>query len=131
MKNKKGFIALTTVLVLSAVFLSISIGVASRAISGATMSSSLYASNKAEILADGCAEYALLKLRRSLEYAGNESIEIDGTQCEILDIGGTGNTNRSIDVQSTVQGHVHRIRVLVEEISPTMKIASYEFVTSF
>ena len=131
MKYNKGFIALAAVLVLSAVFLALSIGMATQAIYGAKADMSLYASNKARILAESCVEQALAQLQRSVSYVGEERISIDEDTCDILTVGGVGNTDRTIQAQSTVSDHTYRLEVVVAEIDPTVKIASFESVINF
>lgn len=131
MKEKNGFVALTAVLVLSAIFLSVSISIASHAISGSGSNTSLYASHKAKVSAASCVEYALLKMQRTEGYGGNEGILIDEEECEILSVSGT-ETERSIQVQSSVFEHVYRIEAITDETDPAvMEIASYEAVTNF
>jgi len=128
---RTGFIALSTVLVLSAIFLSIGIGIASRAISGASVVTALELHHRAEVLADACAEYALIELTRTLNYSGNDSILIEGDTCEILPISGAGNHNRTIETMSTVSNYTHRTKVEVSTVSPTMSIESWVRVASF
>ena len=131
MKNNQGFIALTSVLVLSAIFLSLSISVASHAISGSKMNSSVYASNKAKILAESCVEYALSELQRSTSYVGGEQIVIGDESCDILTVEGTGNAQRTIQTESTVLEHTYRLEVVVSEVDPSIQISSWEPVINF
>ena len=133
-KNKihnQGFIALSTVLVLSAIFLSIGIGMTTIASFNAQNNLSVYFGNKAHILAEACTEYALYNLRESSDYQGNENLQIDGETCEILVIGGSGNTDRTIQVQSTVSDFTKRIEVVVEAVLPETKITSFKSVVNF
>lgn len=131
MKYQRGFIALTTVLVLSAIFLSLCISMASRAIGGADIGVLAYEADRTQDLAEGCVEYALLELHRSLNYAGDESILIDGAPCLILPILGTGNTNRVIQAQSSVSNHMYRVEVELSTVNPQIEIASWKPVTNF
>jgi len=131
MKSMKGFIALTSVLVLSAILLSITISVASRSISTAEISTGNSAKHKARILARSCAEHALVELQRTLNYSGNESLTIDGESCDILSISGTGNTNRVIQAKSEVFGYIQKLEIMVSEVSPDVTITSWDEVTSF
>lgn len=129
--NTKGFIALSSVLIMSAIFLSISISMASHAISGSGTGVALYENNAAQMLAQSCLEHALLELQRTLVYGGDESILIDETSCVILPIGGSGNHDRTVQVVGTFGSHTYRIQVVVDTVSPEVTLASYERVTSF
>ena len=131
MKYQQGFIALTSVLILSAIFLSLSIVIATHAISGSRVNISQYASNKAQILAESCVEYALSELQRSETYSGNEAVQIGDESCDILPIGGSGNSNRTIQTESTVLDHTYRLEVVVAEIDPDVQITSWEPVINF
>lgn len=131
MKHNQGFIALTSVLILSAIFLSLSISVASRAISGSKIDTSVYVSSKAQILAESCIEYALTELQRSTNYVGGDNITIGDESCDILTVEGAGNRNRTIKAESTVSGHVYRLKVVVSEVDPRIQIASFEPVINF
>lgn len=127
----KGFMALSTVLILSAILVSIVIGVSIRSISRAMVSLDEEASKRAQVLSESCAEYALIELERTFEYAGDQSIMIGTDSCTIEPIEGSGNTNRTVYTESTVSGHISRIRVVVSEISPELIITSWERGTSF
>lgn len=131
MKHTQGFIALTSVLILSAIFLSMSISVASRAISGSGVSIAFSERDTARYLTHACSEHARMELERTLDYRGNESILIEGKECRILEIQGTGNTNRILRVESTVGAHTYHIEEYIETISPQMVITTSERVTNF
>lgn len=131
MKYTQGFIALSSVLILSAIFLSISISIASRAISGSDTSIALHEKEHARFQAESCIGYALLELQRTLNYQGDEGILIHGGSCTIHAIGGDGNENRTVQAESTVGSHTYRIEAVVGEISPELTIASWERVESF
>ena len=130
-KHTKGFIALASVLILSAIFLSMSIGIASRAISEATTGIAFREQDTAHYTAKVCAEYARMELERTLDYGGNEGILIGNESCDILPIEGTGNSNRILRVESQVGSHVYRIKDVISIVSPHMVITSSERVISF
>lgn len=129
--HPQGFIALSAVLILSAIFLSISLSMALRAISGAGTGIAFHEREKSRYLAHACVDYARMELQRTLDYQGNESILIGEAACEIFDIEGVGNNDRILTVESVVGEHTFRIRDVIEEISPKMIILSSERVVSF
>jgi hypothetical protein len=130
-KDTKGFIAISSVLILSAIFLSITISMASRAITVSDASMAFRERDIARFQAHSCEEHALNELERTLDYQGNEVILIGDGSCEILNIEGSGNTNRIVRVQSIVGSHTYRIEDTIEQVSPHMVIASSELMTQF
>jgi len=131
MYTKKGFIALTSVLILSAVLLSVSIGVASQSIARADTSFSVTTYHRAYALAELCAEYALIELERTLKYMGDEDIVVSGESCTVHTISGSGSANRVIEVESTVLEHTVKMRVAVTTLYPEAVITSWDVVNNF
>jgi len=130
-KHTQGFIALASVLILSAIFLSLSIGIASRVISETKTDIAFHEYDSARYLSLACAEYARMELESTLDYQGNEGILMDEGSCQILPIEGTGNTNRTLRVQSTVGSHTYSIEYNILTVSPHMVVTSSERVISF
>lgn len=76
---KNGFIAITSVLVISAVVLSIVASVIYLSIGQGQSALALSKGEDAMAFVDGCAEDALLKLRASASYAGGNITRPEGT----------------------------------------------------
>lgn len=127
----RGFIALTSVLVLSAVFLSVTITLATRAISGSQITTAYYDRDRAQYLADACIELALIELIETFGYEGGDTMVVGDGSCDVVSIGGSGVDDRTIHVESTVGAHTFRVVVDVASISPTVTITSYEHVVAF
>lgn len=127
--EKKGFVALTTVLVLGAILLAICISIAFRSISGAEIAVGYQAKLQSETLANLCAERALIELQRTLFYNGGETIETDEGSCDILEVTGEGAANRVIHTISTVSGYTSSVEIQVARVSPETIITSWEFET--
>ncbi len=131
MKKSKGFIALTSVLILSVIFLSVTVSMATRAISGAFLTTAAIERDTAEQYGMACVEYALLELQRTVDYVGDDSIELDGGSCEIFTIQGSGVNDRVLHVESAVGSHIYRAEMVIESVSPQLLITSYERVAQF
>ena len=131
MSNKRGFISLTSVLIISSVLMVISVGLLVRAVDDARINITSQHSYRALALADTCADIAIMKLKKILHYAGNEVIILESGSCTINTISGTGNTNRAVESFADVAGHVRRVRVIVSQISPTTTISLWEEVPAF
>ena len=81
--------------------------------------------------AQGCSEYALWQLRENPAYAGDQIVTIDTGTCEILPIGGIGNNNRLLCIEGRMGDTYRRIEIVVQEILPKTKIASWQEVSIF
>ena len=80
MKNKNlGFIAITSVLIISAVVLAITISVSMLSLGQGQAGLALTKGEEALSFVDGCAEDALLKLRASSTYTGGNITRPEGT----------------------------------------------------
>jgi hypothetical protein len=130
-KHFQGFIALTAVLVLSAVFLSVSITLVTHALSGSDQVLRAYFRAKSEAVSLGCVEYALFKTRESFNYAGGESILVGEETCTILPIEGVLESSRTIQTVSTVSGHTYRNEVIIEASSLEILVSSSKTVPNF
>lgn len=129
--RQNGFIALTTILIMSVLMLSVGIGVTLRSISAGDISSGEEFSARAAALSEACAENAVLRLKNNLSYSGNENIIIEtGASCDILPLEGVGNTNRTIKTQSTVNGYKRKTRAVLVSVIP-LKIGEWRSVGDF
>lgn len=128
----KGFTALISVLIVGALILVISIGAAVRSLNQGQMSTQNELSERVRSLAHACAEDALLKLKTTTSYAGNETITVQGSYtCLILPTEGSGSSNRTIKTQSTVSGYTAKVKMVVSQLRPTTQITSWEEVADF
>jgi len=126
--RQEGFIALVSVLIIGALVLMLSLGASMRGVGDIGMSIAQQHSARALSLANTCAETALMKLKNTLRYQGNESILIGGESCMIYPILGAGNLNRTVKTSSTVSGYTKKVLVTVSRISPEMHIALWREV---
>lgn len=131
MKKNKGVIALTSILIVGALVLLIAVGVSLRSISEINMSLDQESSKKALFLANLCSEQALMKLKKSLNYSGNESIIIGQDTCSILPVEGIGNSSRIIKTQSTFSKYTKKVKIVIQQVNPLMKILSWNEVGDF
>ena len=125
--NNRGFIALITVLIILAVAFIIGLSNSLLNISEVNMGLKKTQSSQAYYLANLCAEHALIKLKEDINYSGNEIIEIEGGNCQILPIEG----NWTVKVISNFQNQVKKIKIVVAQINPQMIISSWQEVAEF
>lgn len=88
-------------------------------------------SSKALMLAQSCAEHALLQLYEDNTYAGLESItNFDGT-CAILRVGGAGNENRTVCIEGTSGASTRRLEIVLQRLLPSVLVYSWQEVKMF
>ena len=131
MKKQQGFIAVTAVLITSALFLSLAVSVTSGALGATTKIVSIYQAKQASLLADACVAHALLRLTHELHYLGDQVLEFGVDHCEIFPIAEETDGTRTIHTQGTVKKHTYRVIVEVGGTSPELSIGSYTSVVTF
>ena len=112
-KNQSGFIALISVIIITAILLVI--------ITTASMSGFFSRFNTADsefkaqssALAEACVQKALLKLIVNESYAGNESIPIANTTCFIRAVVSNGN-EKTIETQGVAGTAYTNLRVIID-----------------
>lgn len=108
MSHNNGYIAFTTLLIISAVALTIALTISSVAISQNQMTQSLRNSNDTFYLADACMEDALERIKDSPTYSGGTFTLLDGS-CTISTVS-VGN-DWTINVVATDSTHTKTIEV--------------------
>ena len=111
--NNRGFVVLTTVIILSVVLILIAQALSS---SGYFQRRGLLDFQFKELsywMARSCADTALSKLSADLDYAGNETITIDQYQCTIQSITVQG-TNSIIKTNATVDQSTTKLKITTD-----------------
>ena len=129
--KNRGYIALITVLIVTAVTLMIAISVNLKSMGESKMSLAKNQSSKSFYLATACAEDALMKLKDNLDYGGNEILTFTYGTCAILPIEGTGNQDRLIKAIGYVSDYTRRIKIEISRVNPNMEISSWQEVVEF
>jgi len=129
----RGFIALISILIISALIVLISVGVSLRSIGETNMALDEQEAHRALALADLCSEQALINLINDINYSGGETITVGDESCDIVSVDGVGNEDRIVKTESIVSGYTKKIKVEVAQISPTTTtvISSWEEVADF
>ncbi len=131
MSKAKGFIALVSVAVLMAVGLTVTAGLLIRASGESRLAVTDDYQIRAQAAATACAERALMELKSSLTYAGNQTLQVGSDTCSILLVGGVGNLNRTLDTTSTVSGVESKLHLMIDSVNPDMTVSSWQDVVSF
>jgi hypothetical protein len=126
-KNLGGFIALFTIFIILSLLLLLGLSFGLLAISETDMSLVKVQSSQAYFLANLCAEQALMKLKENINYSGNETINTDNGNCQILQIEGQW----IIKTKGFSQDSVRKIRISISQVSPRIIIDSWQEVADF
>lgn len=85
----------------------------------------------ARFVADSCAQEVLEQLIQDDTYTGSESVNFDNGTCTIDAVGGTGQSNRTVQVTAVSGGSTKRVEVVITTVGPPMVISSWQEVSSF
>lgn len=125
--DTRGFIALMTVLIIFVIALIVGLSSSLLSIGEVTVGLKKTQSSQAFFLADLCAEQALMNLKEDINYSGDEIIEIEGRNCQILPIEG----NWTIKVSAIFQDQIKKIKIVVSQVNPETIIESWQEVAEF
>lgn len=129
--SRPGFVLLISILAIGVIASVIISTLLLLGTSAGTFSLSVQQSSQAMALAQACGEYALRQLRNDPAYTGNQIRTIGSGTCEILPVGGIGNNNRLVCVEGQIGDVFRRMEIIVPEILPQTKIASWQEVSLF
>lgn len=127
--HNAAFVALASVLIISAIFLVVCVGAVSYALSTKGTTLAYVDHDRARAYAYACGEHALLALGRSLEYHGNETLALADGTCIIDAIGGTGNSDLTLITTGYAGESVYKVRIHIATLIPSPTVASFEIMT--
>lgn len=132
MKKQNGFIAITAVLVLSALFLSLTIEITTRTIGSLQNELAYEHGQRARLYAQACMEHAFIQVVHQLQYKGEEIVHVDESgECEILPIAQPVSGVITIQSKSIVSGHIYRVQSEVVLATPEISIREYRAIIDF
>lgn len=122
--SERGYIALTTTLILGLVIFLLATSVALSTFFSRRGGVDVILKERANFMARSCLEQALVKLASSSSYAGNQTITIDGTDtCQIQTI--TSNPpNKTIKTTSTILNNTASYELIID--SATLKTVNFK-----
>ena len=130
-KDNNGYIALITVLILTAVVLLLALNASFFGMSESEMGLDHQLSTESYWLANACAEEALNRLKDDSDYAGDEDLMINDQQCHIYLVKGTGNNYRTIETAANILDRTKKIKVKISQLNPETIIQSWLEVADF
>lgn len=125
--TQKGFIALLSVLILSAVATAIAVSLLFLGTTASQTIRTREASLGARELANACADEALEQIRESTSFTGTNSLTIGGGSCDYTVTAQSGE-NRTITAVGTLNTVVRKISITIDQINPTIRVTQWEEV---
>ncbi|MBI4993589.1 hypothetical protein HZC33_01340 [Candidatus Wolfebacteria bacterium] len=125
---QKGYIALTSAVIISALIMIIALTLSSGSFSGRFDILGVEFKKISRALAEACAETALLKLAQNSSYSGDENIQIGDKQCSILAIESAGG-QKIIKTKANFQNFITNLKIAVS-IS-NLAVVYWEEVANF
>lgn len=121
----RGFIALTSVIIIMVVSLVLGMSLSSLSINEMIMGLNQSFATKAYYLALLCAEEGLMRLKDD-NYQGEDVIKLeDGSSCKLIVKG------NYVMGESSFEGHTKKIQVVVSRVNPKMVVESFKEVANF
>lgn len=125
LQTNEGFITLVSVLVASAVGLSIALSLLLLGLGSSRTGLALSQSIQARGLANACAEEALRKTKNSLIFSGTSTLALSGGICTYA-VTNTGGQTRTITTSGTVGTVVRKVSISISQITPFIVVASWQ-----
>lgn len=122
-----GFVTLLAVLIVSVVTIAIAVSLLLIGVSSSRTGFSLAQSYQTKALADACAEEALQQIRDSTSFTGSGSLTLGQGTCNYT-VTSQGGANRTITATGTVSATVRKVRIVIDQINPTINPTSWQEV---
>lgn len=128
--NQCGYIALISVLMVSAIIVLIAISASLASISESDMGFLENQAWTAFSLATACAEEALLRIKDYTLFSGSGNLTLGDGNCTYTVIRLAGQ-NRDIRASGTVGNIIRKVKITIDGISPSINITSWLQVADF
>jgi hypothetical protein len=122
-RNQQGYIALLTVIIISAILAALVSGISAQTAAYWSTSSNRESKEQGRQLASACAAQALLRFALDHTYSGNETVSVSGPDCTILSLDSGYQTLTSVtesqisDLDTTLQTEFDLINMSVLYLS--------------
>ncbi len=127
---KPAYVLLISVIILGAVSSVVALTLLLLSISTGLSSSSLEQGTMARYLANACAEEGLQQIRAQKSYTGTVNLSYPTGTCSYTVINTGGNT-RQIKASGLVNNHTQRILIDLSGLTPQLTVSNWQEVASF
>ena len=126
LQRDKAYVTILTVVILMIITVTVTVTVISVLIDNTISYRTTTESDISRYNADACAEVAINKLKEDLTYTGGGAvITLDKGSCTIVNITGTGLTNRVISTTGSYNNVIRKLIVTVSTVNPSTTITSW------
>ncbi|PJE77101.1 hypothetical protein COV05_00630 [Candidatus Uhrbacteria bacterium CG10_big_fil_rev_8_21_14_0_10_48_16] len=126
----QGFITLISVIIVGAVGTSIAVSVILLGLSSSRTSFAIEQSSQAKALVNACVEEALQQIRDSIPYTGSGSLIFGQGDCSYV-VTSQGGQDRTITALGTVGTIVRKAEVVINTITPSIGVVSWQELSDF
>lgn len=125
-----GYITLVSTLVVGAVGIAITLSLILSGIGSSRTTFTIEQSNQARALSSACVEEALQQIRDLTSFIGTGNLTINGNTCTYT-VTSQGLQNRTVTAFGTVGGNIRKVKVIINNINPTLQVVSWQEVADF
>ena len=129
-QNNFGYIAILSILIVGAIGTVVVLSLILLGLNSSRTSFAVNQSEQAKLLADTCAEEALQVLWDNPSFIGSDNLTVAGGSCSytIIDLGGV---SREIRSAGSIGSLVRKVKVIISQIKPSIKVISWQEVPDF
>lgn len=124
---KSGYITLLGVLVVGVVGISLSVSILLLGLGSSRTGFAVEQSYQVKALASACIEEALQRINDSTPFAGSNTLTIGQGTCTYT-VTSQGGQNRTIAVSAVVGTMVRKVKIILDNINPAIRIVSWQEV---
>ncbi|MDO8424635.1 MAG: hypothetical protein Q7S70_01700 [bacterium] len=125
-----GYIALISILIISAVLLITAVGSSLLSISEANIGLKKSQGSEVFYSATACAEEALQKIRESPSFSGSGNLAVGEGNCGYA-VENLGDQNRLVTASGTIQNATGKIKIAIDQVLPNIHITSWQQSADF
>lgn len=129
-EKSAGYVTLLAVLLVSAAGITIAVSLISLGLGASLTGSAVERSEESRALADACAEEGLDRIHGLMLYAGTEVIPLGQGSCTFT-VTLLSGQNREVTASGTVGAAVRKVKISLDQITPTIRITSWQEVADF
>lgn len=130
-KNLPGAAMLISVLVITVIGVSIILTILIIVNNGSYASQVAMQHYRAQAAAQACAEATLYNLNQDINYPAGDTLTFSNSNCEVITISGSGNTNRVMDIEGYSGDVTARMQINIQTLQPQIVITSWQDVADF
>lgn len=129
-KQSGGYITLISILAVGAVGVAIAVSLLLLGVGNSRTSFAHEQTNQAKALANTCAEKAMQQIRDSVSFTGSGNLSLGAGTCSYV-VTSQGEQNRTITASGTVDTIVRKVKIVIDKITPTIEVVSWQEVADF